>query len=1149
MNNNTKHFKILKGVPRIRFLRKISVLLVLTLITQCLYGYDYFSNAQTTDASANIDEQAPTAPTNLTVVASGAAINLSWNASIDDVGVEGYKVYNNEICIGQTDEPDFTYLDLVTEHIFNFSITAYDKSGNESVKSDVVNFDYQKITEDKQLPSTPCNVKIISVVNSTISLAWDNSSDDIGIEGYEIFKNGIKIGFTKENSFIDFAFSFERNDKYTVVAVDLSGNKSIESEAISVKKQDESDDLFEYKTDRYIVKYKSSIGRSNLYGYLDTKIINYKMINENFESITLDEKTKPNDFIESIKSKKDNGNNTFNFDTDIEYIQADYPFTSSSTDPYFSQQWGVNDILADSDDLKEQILKELNPNSYVNNPTESREDKNNINNDTSNTCRMDVNVIDAWKQTKGEGVVVAVLDTGIDITHEDLKDNIYTNQNEIPNNFIDDDGNGLIDDVNGWDFIENSNFVHNQEASNEEWHGTSVAGIIAAKDNNNVGITGIAPEAKILPLKVFENGVAYTSDIIIAIEYAEKMGAKIMNCSWGSPENNPALQEAIENSSMLFVCAAGNNHENLDISPVFPAAYENKNIITVASINSRGILSASSNYGKMAIDVAAPGEHIISTFPENQYNSTSGTSMAAAFVSGEAALILSINGDFNSVDVKQRIITSSDRLSSLSGKVWNGNKINCNNAIKDMISEKTIQIDTKDNNLYLLNNKSCKSLSNKSSNSLHKLSSVRDLTRLPFINRGNVEAVTFNDKIYVTNDLDDLYRYTPSSNEWEKQASLQSSFKPQGLVATNGKIYAIGGLYHGYSYTIEEYDPYRNAWTYRTNMTDRDEVNVAVVNNSIYIMAGRVGQNGTDIVETYEPITNKRTKKANMLTAREPRTSAAVLDGKIYVAGGNMDNRMEMYDPLTDSWEMKASMTTARGYFDLINYNDKLYAIGGRDNLSALKSIEEYDPKTNTWSISTCVLAMPRYGFSTAEFFGEIYIIGGRTYDGEFCDYVERIDINNDDYGDDFSNAKTISLDEQTHGEINFSDDVDYFKFVPTETTDYVLYGTGRHDSLNGAIYDSEYEFLAGTKGIGVQGFTATVKLQAGKTYYVKLYHYNPINYDEYIFGFIQNKLEVKDMEYVYDSDGKLTAIKNNGTIRAYFEYDNNGNLIRIHSK
>ena len=319
---------------------------------------------------------------------------------------------------------------------------------------------------------------------------------------------------------------------------------------------------------------------------------------------------------------------------------------------------------------------------------------NNIDTTTNIAVSVGIDAVNAYQESEGDGVVVAVMDSGIDITHEDLKANIWTNQAEIPDNGIDDDGNGYVDDVQGWNFAGNNNAVHNPDNASDEWHGTHVAGIIAAEKGNQKGIAGVAPKSKIMPLQVFKNGTAYTSDIISAIQYAQQNGAQVVNCSWGTTSENIALKEAIEESGLLFVAAAGNSNKDIDVNPVYPGSLTADNIISVASINKTGNLSRFSNYGQNSVDVAAPGEEIISTTPGNNYGESGGTSLAAAFVTGEVALILSKYPNASLREIRTRIIASSDKLSSLTGKVSGSGKINCDSALANPIipNDNIIQI-------------------------------------------------------------------------------------------------------------------------------------------------------------------------------------------------------------------------------------------------------------------------------------------------------------------------------------------------------------------------------------------------------------------------------------------------------------------------
>ncbi|EGD45940.1 peptidase S8 and S53 subtilisin kexin sedolisin [Ruminiclostridium papyrosolvens DSM 2782] len=436
-----------------------------------------------------------------------------------------------------------------------------------------------------------------------------------------------------------------------------------ESTAVNQFGDSKTESYSDFETDRLIIKYKnkdSNFNADEFFEKVDKELklkIKKDYKHNNFEFIVLDKKCKLNDLADDIK-KQDLNN-------DIQYIQPDYQLSLSTNDSYYSSQWGVeNNLVVYDEKSSEQI------NSYI----------------------CDSNIVEAWRKSTGNGAVIAVIDTGVEATHEDLAQNIWVNTKEIPGNGIDDDGNGKIDDINGWNFIDNSNAVYDTLNISDENHGTHIAGIIAAVKDNGKGIAGVAPSAKILPLKVFNNGKAYTSDIMLAIQYAENIGVKIVNCSWGSTDKNPSLEEVIQNSSMLFVCAAGNSSADIDNVPVYPADFDCPNIIVVASVNKNGILSGFSNYGEKNVDVAAPGDGIISTLPSNSYGEMSGTSMATAFVSGEAALMSANIPDINSVDLKEGIIRCSDHLSSLSGKVSGSSKINCVNSLNNHSTDKIIDV-------------------------------------------------------------------------------------------------------------------------------------------------------------------------------------------------------------------------------------------------------------------------------------------------------------------------------------------------------------------------------------------------------------------------------------------------------------------------
>ena len=293
------------------------------------------------------------------------------------------------------------------------------------------------------------------------------------------------------------------------------------------------------------------------------------------------------------------------------------------------------------------------------------------------TPGADISAPLAWSATTSSpSVTVAVVDTGVDYNHPDLAANIWRNTAETLNG-KDDDGNGYIDDIRGWNFVANSN-----DPMDDNGHGTHCAGTIAAIGNNGVGIAGVAWNVKIMPLKFLDSkGSGYTSDAISAILYANRMGVPIISNSWSGTAYSQSLSEAIDASSAVVICAAGNIGANSDTTPQYPGAYISSNIISVTATNYHDQLAPFSNYGVVSVDLAAPGVDIYSTAHSGQYKSLSGTSMAAPYVTGVVALIKSQNPSMNTAQIKSRILGNVDIISSLSGKVATGGRLNAAKAL------------------------------------------------------------------------------------------------------------------------------------------------------------------------------------------------------------------------------------------------------------------------------------------------------------------------------------------------------------------------------------------------------------------------------------------------------------------------------------
>jgi len=287
----------------------------------------------------------------------------------------------------------------------------------------------------------------------------------------------------------------------------------------------------------------------------------------------------------------------------------------------------------------------------------------------------------AWDiQTGSKSVIVGVIDTGVDWDHEDLADNIWTNTAEIPGNNMDDDGNGFVDDVRGWDFNNDDN---NPDDDND--HGSHVSGTIGAVGNNSTGVVGVNWQGSIMPLKFLDgDGSGSLDDALGCILYGVNNGAKVLSNSWGGGGFSQSLEDAIQfanDNGVLFVAAAGNDSRDNDSVPSYPANYEVPNVISVAASTSSDNLASFSNRGRNTVHLAAPGENIRSTTKGNTYNTFSGTSMATPHVSGAAALIWAQFPSLSMAQIKMRVLGGVDRVASFSDATSTGGRLNVNNSL------------------------------------------------------------------------------------------------------------------------------------------------------------------------------------------------------------------------------------------------------------------------------------------------------------------------------------------------------------------------------------------------------------------------------------------------------------------------------------
>ncbi|OQW92585.1 MAG: hypothetical protein BWK78_01250 [Thiotrichaceae bacterium IS1] len=301
---------------------------------------------------------------------------------------------------------------------------------------------------------------------------------------------------------------------------------------------------------------------------------------------------------------------------------------------------------------------------------------------TGGKADADIDAPEAWDIATGGTVTIAVIDTGVDYTHSDLLANMWKNTKEVAGNGIDDDGNGYVDDVYGYDFANKDG-----DPMDDNLHGTHCAGTIAGVGNNSKGVAGVNWKAKIMALKFLGgNGGGDVANAILAIQYAVKMGAKISSNSWGCVGcNSQALYDAIKAADAqghLFIAAAGNDALDNDGSRVsYPSSYDLENIIAVAATDHLDNLAYFSNYGKTAVDLGAPGVDIYSTAPGKTYQTLSGTSMATPHVSGVAGLLKAFKPDLNHLAIRERLLATVDKVPALEGKSVTGGRLNAYNAL------------------------------------------------------------------------------------------------------------------------------------------------------------------------------------------------------------------------------------------------------------------------------------------------------------------------------------------------------------------------------------------------------------------------------------------------------------------------------------
>lgn len=410
-------------------------------------------------------------------------------------------------------------------------------------------------------------------------------------------------------------------------------------QTISVSKiQAEQHSIEEYKNNRVIVKFKENAEKTlSIASFAE----GYTFEDKNISVFEFDSAASLDLAITQFK-KSDS----------VEYVQPDFQYETSSIntdDEYKLELWGL-------DNTGQTVAGD------------------------PGTADADIDLSEAWEIYSGYAseIIVGVIDTGVDYVHEDLAASMWDGSN-----CKDFEGNQLGGCMGGYDFEEDDKNPFPSITNNVRNHGTHVSGVIAAQRNNAKGVLGVAPNAKIMALK----SALTTSEILRALDFAEKNNARIINASWGGSIYDQALFNAIEDYPGLVIAASHNKASNNDAAPIYPCNYALDNIICVGATDQNDALAEFSNYGVNSVDIAAPGVNILSTIafgaPESpKYEYFQGTSMATPYVTGAAALLLGYQKDLSNSEIKNSLLATADHIPSLDGKIAGGRRLNLFNLLK-----------------------------------------------------------------------------------------------------------------------------------------------------------------------------------------------------------------------------------------------------------------------------------------------------------------------------------------------------------------------------------------------------------------------------------------------------------------------------------
>jgi thermitase len=587
----------------------------------------------------------------------------------------------------------------------------------------------------------------------------------------------------------------------------------------------------------------------------------------------------------------------------------------------------------------------------------------------------DISAPDAWNISTGsDAVIIAVADTGVDYNHPDLRDNIWTNYGETGtdsgghdkrSNGIDDDSDGYIDDWNGWNF-----YFHNNDTMDYEGHGTHCAGIIGAAGNNNEGISGVNWRVKVMPLDISIRNGGYLSTLaaVEGFQYAKTHGAKIISCSWGAYSSDPYLQDVIVNNpDILFVVAAGNDANNNDANPFYPASYPYDNIISVAASDPWDNLAWFSNYGLDSVDLAAPGSLTYSTYPASMgsYQYRSGTSMAAPHVAGVAGLILAGQPTASPDRIKNILLQNAEVRNSFVGKIHTAGRLDAYHSL-----------------LY---------------------------QDEPFL--ADFTATPSEGKIPLTVRFTDTSTGDPDTWNWSfgtgGVSSLQNpqyTFTRAGiftvtLITTNRTTGRSGAAYHSVHALSDKAGVSWEEATGRASFSPRRSHTTGVFHDRMWVLAGDQGGDVTraytnDVWSSPDGVNWTRVTGAASFSGRSCHSSV-IYDDRIWVIGGFAQDDQNLFIK-NDVWYSADGVTWTRatasapfsnrwGHRSVV-FGNKMWVIGGETYINGhflpMNDVWYSDDGVN-WTPATGSAAFPaRLNFGLVVFDNRMWVIGGTDFGG-----------------------------------------------------------------------------------------------------------------------------------------------------------------------